>query len=181
MSKLRAGETPSTRRLQARAAKSALRRAQQIYGASANAQEELDAIQDRKERDRRARELRRQAEEEIQYLANRLSELLPTDMSLGDRMRAEELTPNDFIKVSPNEYRLLKPRDQSSILDDYRARALGDAAKRLSWNASNAANTTAAATEVGDDEFVKEWMRRSYGYTVRGNQTEDDEIETALA
>lgn len=80
MRPLEPDEKPSVRRLQARAAKSAIRRVQEIYDAQ-SAREKLDRIEDPDERNRMARALREETEIEIKYLANRLTELVPNSYS----------------------------------------------------------------------------------------------------
>ncbi|CAJ1930277.1 unnamed protein product [Cylindrotheca closterium] len=77
---LEPGEKPSIRRLQARAAKSAVRRVQELYNAEA-ASEKLDQIEDPDERDRMAKAFREKTEIDIKYLANRLTELIPNSYS----------------------------------------------------------------------------------------------------
>jgi hypothetical protein len=70
MRTLKDGEKPSLRRLQARAAKSAVRRLQELYGPQAL---EKASEERQKMREKRIRE----DEREVKYIAKRLSNLLP--------------------------------------------------------------------------------------------------------
>jgi plasmid maintenance system killer protein len=107
---LEENEEPSTRRLQARAAKAAIRRVQELYDTE-GAQNELDGISDQKERDQKKRELRQKIEEEEKYFAKRLSELVPTGPSkeFKGKIYMQGLRVTDFIKTSSHEYTLRQP------------------------------------------------------------------------
>jgi hypothetical protein len=98
-------EKPSARRLQARAAKSAIRRVQELYDSQA-AKKELDGIADPAERNRRARELREQTDVEIKYLAKRLTELVPQGFSpeFENRGNIQKFKQAGFKRTSANEY-----------------------------------------------------------------------------
>jgi hypothetical protein len=98
-------EKPSARRLQARAAKSAIRRVQELYDSQA-AKKELDGIADPAERNRRARELREQTDVEIKYLAKRLTELVPQGFSpeFENRGNIQRFKQAGFKRTSANEY-----------------------------------------------------------------------------
>jgi hypothetical protein len=78
---LQAGEKPSVYRLRARAAKSAVRRANDLFDPK-RASDILSGIEDTQERARVATELRRNAQKEVDYLAQRLVELTPTNAPL---------------------------------------------------------------------------------------------------
>jgi hypothetical protein len=110
MSKLEEGETPSVRRLQARAAKSAIRRVQELYDPEA-AKKELDRILDPVQRNQKAAELREQTEVEIKYLAKRLSELVPTGTSQEFEKKSyiQQFRQTGFKKKSSHEYTLDDP------------------------------------------------------------------------
>lgn len=75
-SDLKDGERPSARRLQARAAKSAIKRAQEIFDAQA-VEEELDSLSNTEERDLK-KESRRATEAELSYIASALADLIST-------------------------------------------------------------------------------------------------------
>jgi len=170
-SKLKQGEVPSVRRLQARAAKSAVKRAQQLHNAS-DVKAELDSISDPEERDRRAKELRQKADEEIKHLAQRLSDLVPTDLSLDDRRRTkiEQFTyePKDFTKTSANhEFILQKSPD---VIRNSAVHKLVEYYDSIDEDTGDDSNSTAA-----DDEYIKEWERAQYS---RGsNRTQGDDSD----
>ena len=70
------GFNPDIHRLRARAAKSAVRRAREIYDPDL-AQQQLDNIGDPAKRTEKALEMRRASETEISFLANELKRLVP--------------------------------------------------------------------------------------------------------
>ena len=117
---LKKGQTPSLRRLQARAAKSAIRRVQELYDADAAAKE-LAAIADPKERQARALKLRQETQQEIETLAQRLTDLVPSDngpsTEFKDRFlmqRYKRTQAANFVRVSSHEFRALDPIDAVS-------------------------------------------------------------------
>lgn len=105
MSQLKKDEIPSSRRLQARAAKSALKRVQQLYD-SETAKGILNSIQDSNERNVKAAELRNNVETEIQNLAQRLTDLVPNDLSLDNRYNTniQQYDSSYYERTSSNEY-----------------------------------------------------------------------------
>jgi hypothetical protein len=146
MSRLPAGVKPSTRRLQARAAKSALRRVREIYD-PATARRELEGISDPIERDRRAKELQQQAQRGIDDMATRLSNLIPLDMILDipSGSRVEDFSLDDSSN-SPSAL-LLRRLLRSGA---------SEALERLVEKYGNSV--------TGDDsEFVQAWERQRYG------------------
>lgn len=142
MTELKSGETPSPRRLQARAAKSAIRRVQDIYNAEA-AREQLDSIKDPAERRKQSADLRQKAEEEITFLARRLSDLIPTDSTLdpGRPTQVKQFVRRDFKRSSNHE--MIVGSDSASVdsLLDRRTTDDDD------------------STEI-DNDFVEEWLER---------------------
>jgi hypothetical protein len=102
--KLEKDEQPTIRRLQARTAKSAIKRVQQIYDAE-GAMDELDGISDSKERDKKALELRKRADDEIKFLAKRLSELVPRGLSddFKETSRVQQFKQSNYVKTSSHE------------------------------------------------------------------------------
>lgn len=166
MSKPNEEEGLSTRRLQARAAKSAIKRAQEIYDASA-ALSELDDIDDAKERRRRAAEMRKKADDEIKYLADRLSELIPTDLSLDDRKhtRIQQYAPTDYVRTSSKEYAVRSPRVQSDAITNLlRPEPSDDDVDYLN----------PAGVKLQDDEFVDEWIKRNQSGKSDVDDDDDD-------
>jgi hypothetical protein len=77
---LKEGQRPSPRRLQARAAKSAIRRVQELYDAQQENEEESDRLHDEAKTKRRQEEI----EEEKKLLARRLTDLIPVGRSRVD-------------------------------------------------------------------------------------------------
>jgi hypothetical protein len=73
---------PSTRQLQARAAKSAQKRAVELFDAE-GALKKLDLVEDLDLRHERQKELRQQTQQELDYMARRLTELIPRCGSLA--------------------------------------------------------------------------------------------------
>jgi hypothetical protein len=173
MSILEEKELASTRRLQARAAKSAIRRAQEIYGEAASARSALDAIEDPKERNRQAARMRREADDEIKHLATKLSELIPTDLSLDDggQTKMQQFAPTDFVKTSSKEYNIRSNREQSdaikSLTDDLKEESPGDEIDYLNPSGKDR-----------DDGFAEEWLKRNQD----GSSDDDDpDTKTVLA
>jgi hypothetical protein len=151
-SKLGKGEAPSTRRLQARAAKSAVRRAREIFDAAA-ARDEVDRINDPAERERRASQLRMEANEEINTLKRRLTDYIPTDLSLDDQTntRIQQYAPKDFVRTSSNEYVVQSPRHYSEVIQnllDEQYRGIHSPEKTK-------------LGEESDDGFIEEYLKSS--------------------
>jgi hypothetical protein len=167
-------ELPTTRRLQARAAKSAIRRAQEIYDA-ASARGALDAIEDPKERKRLAAKMRQEADNEIKYLATKLSELIPTDLSLDDgrHTRIQQYAPTDFTRTSSKEYNIRSNRDQSDAI-----KSLTDAVKEES--PGDEIDYLNPSGKPQDDGFVEEWIKRSEEGS-SGDDNDDSDTKTVLA
>lgn len=179
-------EIPVTRRLQARAAKSAIKRVRDLYNAEA-AREEVDSIRDPEECDKRKVEQRRKADEEIQQMARRLTELIPTDLSLSNQEngRVEQFYHvQDFKRVSRNELVLpfslgdmKSPASQSyfsAISNDKSEDALSYEIEYL----NPMGNTT--SSEAGVDEFIEAWKRQMAGSNTSSNENDEDAIDTVL-
>lgn len=101
MKPLREGQSPSIRRLQSRAAKSAIRRANELR--------ELD----------HSVHLTNEAATELENLARRLTELVPPgydDFEDDDEPKIEQLLRDEFTKISPNEYSVR--REKVDIFQD---------------------------------------------------------------
>ena len=151
MSKLKDGERPSARRLQARAAKSAIRRAQKIYDAQ-EARDVLDPIDNVEERERKKAELRRAMDAEMAYLASQLSELIPTDLVLENKERQTKIQQfKRYKKISSHEM-IVEGDPTSSSLESL-------------FGKTNDSDQT-------DEEFVEAWMKRQ--------QSIDDEDDSTV-
>lgn len=174
--KLEPGQRLSTRRLQARAAKSAICRAREIY-ASIEAAEELQHLQDPLEREKRKQQMRQEAEQEIKFLAKRLSDLVPTDMSLDDQEtnKIEKRDTIRFEKTAPTEYVAHydsnAPREESAVIQ----RLLYEQAKNRVEDESK----TAKFAEYSD--FIDEWFSRQQRLDDdEGDDCADSGIKTVL-
>ena len=168
-------ELPSTRRLQARAAKSAIKRVQEIYDTE-SATAELDKIADPLDRDKRATELRRAADEEIKLLAQRFSELIPTDLCLdtGGGTKIEQYDSSSFIRTSANEYVMPSARgERSSTIENLFKSHQGDPKSAAAYEIDYL-HPMGDSRDDTDDEFLEEWSKQ---YSAGGNSTvtEDDD------
>lgn len=161
--KLKPGETPSTRRLQARAAKSAIKRAQEIYDA-ATSKQMLDGIDVPAKRKIKAAELRKQSNEEMQYLATRLSELVPTNPCPTDvhskPTKVEQFTKNEYVRTSKNELVIKQPK-------------LGFGTVQVGVGSANESPSILFLLEryrqsqpqSSRVEFVEEWLKQNQNWT----------------
>lgn len=174
MSKMKDSEKPSTRRLQARAAKSAIKRVQEIYDAeSVNA--ELDKIPDPRERNKKAAELRRAAEEEIKLLAQRLSELVPTDLCLdtGESTKIEQYDSSSFHRTSKNEYVMPSAgRERSTTIENLFKKQREDITSSAAAYTVDYLNPMGTSRDDTDDDFLEEWSKR---YSAGGNSSLNDD------
>lgn len=94
---------PETRRLQARAAKSAVRRVQDLYGTNS---ELLKNLPDGEEKLKKTAELKAKIEQETELLAKRLTELVPLDLALDNpnATLVGQMDISNFERVSSHEY-----------------------------------------------------------------------------
>lgn len=118
MSEISEGEEPSPRRLQARAAKAALRRynelndAEQALIAKIN-NESSSSSKDQDHHQKLLDDTKKEFDHEIDYLSGRLKELIPTtstveEFGLMDAAKFKMKSEPKYRKVSPNEYRKLE-------------------------------------------------------------------------
>lgn len=172
MSKLAENEVPSARRLQARAAKSAIRKAQEIQNPRA-AREKLDGITDPDERKQAKEELRRRDDAEIQFLAKRLSELIPTDLSL-DNQQVQRYEMGGYEHISPHEFVI-----QSPTIEDLMKKTGESTSYEIDY-----LNPSGQPSPEKDDEFIEAWEkenRRAGGIEGGQSHDDDDDIRTVLA
>jgi predicted nuclease with TOPRIM domain len=116
MSELGEGEEPTPRRLQARAAKSAVRRYNELNDAEKNLVTKMNESKDPNEREHYQKLLeksKKKFDKEIKYLAGRLKELIPTtstieEFGLMDTTKFRMKPESTIRKVSPDEYRKLE-------------------------------------------------------------------------
>lgn len=142
---------PSARRLQARAAKSAIKHAQTIHDPTI-AKAVLDRITNPTERDKKAKELREQANAELSQLKERLTDLIPTD-SKFDGKEPEDIqrrwTP--LRKTAANEYTIVldpEPSDAIQSLTETYSELHGDS--KLVETSTNL-----------DDDFMERWLEQA--------------------
>ena len=104
MTKLKPGQEPSPRRLQARAAKSAMRRYNELQAAEASLQSEIEALKDSEAKQKQQKRLDALATEidgEIAYIASKLKVLIPTTC-----------TNDEFAKSDAKKFTMLKPKPE---------------------------------------------------------------------
>ena len=187
MSELMPGEQPTTRRLQARAAKSAIHRVKELYNAE-NAQEVLSRISDPEEREQKKAELRRQTQKEIDLIATRLSDLIPTDMSLDvERKTAvQQFSDNsrDYERTSSNEFRLKSPRYSSATVQDLLKHVQPDEDDRVDYlNPSGESKedreTFEQMSEEEEEAFIEAWLKQREAMK-SADTVDDDEDENEI-
>jgi hypothetical protein len=153
-------EIPETRRLQARAAKSAVRHVQDLYGMSA---EVLSQMPDGEEKTQKTLELKHRIEQETESLAKRLSELIPTDRALRLNNVKLEMYSREYRKVSPTEMVLVEQGPSPST---------SPVSQRL-------LESMAASNHQGDYDDMEEWERQMT--TLFDDVDGDDTIKTYMA
>ena len=156
------GDKLNNRRLQARAAKSALKRARELYSPE-TAKQILDSIVDPLERERKKKELRENAEKEISRIAQRLSDLVPTGIHIDAPI--SEFSGPAFKRVSDHEY-AVNGSTESLSLDRLR--------ERLSTKLSSS-----SASPRPPDSLTSETLELSTRLTreQKNNATEESEKE----
>jgi hypothetical protein len=124
---------------------------------------ELEGISDPKEREKKALELRKRTNDEIQCLTKKLTELVPIGLSgeFDDKTRVKQFRQrqSNYKKVSSHEYVMLEPLDPREsqhatdrLVEDYTAstREFQEAtAQEAQGNAPNE-----------EDEFIKAYIRQ---------------------
>jgi hypothetical protein len=182
MRKLKDGEEPSLRKLQARAAKSAIQRVQQLYDAE-TAMKELEGISDPKEREKKALELRKRTDDEIQCLTKKLTELVPTGLSeeFESKTRMQQYRQRNFKKTSSNEYVLVDPLDPlesqhatESHFEDY-------IASTREFQEATAQEAQDNAPNEEEDEFIKAYTRQKGRIGDDGSEEDGDDGGIVLA
>lgn len=118
--RLKKEEKVSTRRLQARAGKSAVARANDLY----RERNEITAgivenVKDPVERQKQIDQVREKVEEEVAYLAQRLTELIPTeaDPSDGPGLKLQNYIPNSTMEVGGQKLKFILPSDRSNTVE----------------------------------------------------------------
>jgi hypothetical protein len=170
MGPLKPGEAVSTRRLQARAAKSARARVRNLQ---IEISETLSGIHDEEERGRKSLELQKMMDDEKAYMAKRLTELIPTDPCSNDA-RTEAFRPLDnYYRTSPNEYVLNSTRTTT----DEQVYSLKRKFKLTNFNELDPFDDN----DLKDDEFIDAWANQTNanGYSdIDGDNSEDDDDDS---
>ena len=173
-------ELPTLRRLQARAAKSAIKRVQELYDVE-TARKDLESISDPVERNKRKALLRQQVDDKIQHMASRLTELIPNDRALGNQQKAHVELLRNFRKTSNSELMFTAPVDenslQSPILQNYTRNTPPFDIDYL----NPMGNTTTAEDLASEEEFLEAWKRQQAGRNRNSNENDQDTMETFLA
>jgi hypothetical protein len=162
MTPLAPGEHVSMRRLHARAAKSAIRRATQIFD-SDRINEALVGIEDTAERQKITEQLKRDAKAEITLLGQRLIELLPPfEPGEVSRRKAQMKDSYRYVKVSDHEMLIIENDNVlEALIDDIAP-------------STNATETSS----YFDDEYIEAWKR--FNAINEPKKTIDDEPQTYL-
>jgi hypothetical protein len=183
MSALNSTETPSIRRLQARAAKSAIRRVNELYNANA-AQRILGQITDPVERTKRAIAMRQEAEMEVQQLANRLADLIPIDSDLSaSSLQIEQYNSGSYMHTSKHQYTLPSLQTESPALKklfhEYIVQKT-NSTKSETYDIDYL-NPMGELDQSSDDEYITEWLKQYRGSIAKENiDDEENTIETML-
>jgi hypothetical protein len=175
------GEEISTRQLQARAAKSAIRRVQELYDPE-KIREAIEHIDDPVIQNQIANKMRKDADEEVQFLAKRLSDLIPTDRCLKkDESSKIEQFSLTYRRTGSHEYTsfdavpdpldaLLGRSSTTNETDEFRNSWIDDS---RSFSYADVPDDDSST----HDEFITEWEKR---IPMMGGLGLDDEMDTAL-
>ena len=166
-------EEPTIRRLQARAAKSAIKRVQQLYD-TASAANELDGITDSKEREKKVLEMRKRTKDEVEYLARRLTELVPVGFSeeFEETTRVQQFRQkSNYVKTSSHEYFMKDPpiaEPPTTSLKDI-------GSSTLDAETAEITKLDATSSPGEDDEFVETFVKRMKNVVEDGSDDDDDD------
>ena len=157
MTPLQEGEEPTSRRLQARTAKSAIRRVQAIYSGD-TVKQELSRITDPTQREEKKKSMRQRSEIEIQYLRDSITNLVPIDDS--DPVPVKIFREKSFKKISPNEFLVIEEDSDDSI-------SIADLSRKIRLNANNDSSVSVPPSQdyngsvTGtEDDFVEAWRKQ---------------------
>ena len=171
-------EQPTTRRLHARAAKSALKRINYLWQDFTVQKKQItNDVKDSSEREEKIREMEQKIKDEAKYWGKRLLDLLPTDCPEGAENPLMIQGPSQerkFIKGENNELILIDPVDElkdsllaawtKSFKKRYEVVELDDDNNEMNMsdgsgskkNATSPANNT---TNLKTDEFLEEYLK----------------------
>lgn len=190
MSVMNTTKPVSIRRLQSRAAKSAIRRVNDIYNTE-RAVTELNKITDPSERKKRAILFQEEAETEVKRLAGLLTDLVPTDLSWDESESPlqiqQYLFTGSYLGSPKQKYKIPSIKTESPAL------------RKLLNNYSEYTSSPKVAGESievdylnpmgshdfsSDDEFLLEWYRMNQGSkqdNIKNSDDGENVIETILA
>lgn len=157
---------PETRRLQARAAKSAVRRIQDMYRTNA---ELLQTLPEGIEKQQKRIELKREIDEETNFLAKRLAELIPVDMALdnANATLVRQIDTSYYERVSNNEYIVHPPHG----IDTF-SPAVQELMKSIPEDSSKESH------HDPDDDELMEWEKQMT--TLLEDENDDDNSSDTL-
>jgi len=171
MSEPKEGQEPSPRRLQARAAKSALRRYNELNDAEQALIQTTNELDPKDRDDQTLTDTKQEFDDELEYLAGRLQELIPSrstveEFGLMDAAKFKMKSEPRYRKVSPTEYRKLEEDplgfDESSTLG-----------KILNTNENNEDD------QETNEDVVENNNETKSSDTDSGDNDDDDENDTA--
>jgi hypothetical protein len=177
MRKLNETEVPSIRRLQSRAAKSAIKRVNELYRNATTIKSASDQIADPVERQKQATIVQQDIDAEIQSLADRLANLVPNDLSSEE----PDVPIEQFVlgtpkrKAGTNQYSYIIPSLQSHspalqrLFADYYANQ-STASYEIDYLNPMGTNETSL-----DDEFIAAWYQRNPGKPLASDDKQDDQ------
>ena len=171
----------SIRRLQSRAAKSAIRRVNDIYNAE-HAVTELNKINNLTERQKRAVILRQEAETEVKELAGLLNELVPTDLSWDESESSLQIEQYLAGTSSIQKYKIPSIETKSlalkKLLNNYTSHSKKDD-KSIEIDYLN---PMGPHTLSSDDEMIELYRKNHGSKQVNTKNSDDGEnvIETIL-
>ena len=200
--RLKKGEKPSARRLQARAAKSAVARVNNLY----RERNEITAgivenVKDPQERQKQIDQVRETVEEEVAYLAQRLTELIPTEVDPADGpgLKLQNYIPNSTFEVGGQKLKFTLPTDRSNtveaLLRQYTAKTgttatenhpgsgesievipLEDEEESGKDESSNIDDKNdTVQTDANRDEFVESYLKQKFGGKKDDDESDDDD------
>ena len=186
LSKINDVKLPSIRRLQSRAAKSAIRRVNDIYNTE-RATATLKDISDPSEHQKRASTIQQEAEMEVKKLADRLTDLVPAGLSWDEsesEIKVEQFHTGSYLGSPKQKYKLPSIETESPAL------------KNLFQKYTTHQRTAGESYEIdyldpmgvhdlqSDDEFVSEWSMYNQwsnaGITKNSDDDDESSIETIL-
>jgi hypothetical protein len=174
-------KAPSIRRLQSRAAKSAIQRVTEIFN-SERILVELSQLNGDSERQHRAATLRHEAEMEVKHLADRLADLIPNQSSWDEselELRIEQYSSGNVLRASSQAFRLPSIETESPALrklfDKYTMLAKPTMTYEVDYM-----NPMGSSELSADDEFIIEWNEQNKAGAMENSQDGENSTEPIL-